>query len=208
MLWSILIPSIPERYHSAQELLHSLLEQQSVARMQDVELLYCMDNRRRSVGAKRNDLLAMARGEYLSFIDDDDLVATDYVQKVHRLISKARKQDPPADVICFPQRCTLAPSGVTHECSYSIAHWKDREPDKRRVLVQSGTPNVLNWSGPPAHTMIWRAEIAKSATFPEQNFGEDVSWVDAVCEKAKTEMVINGEPLYYYRFDEARTATR
>jgi len=135
-------------------------------------------------------------------------VATDYVQKIHRLISKARKTDPKTDVICFPQRCTLAPSGVIHECTYSIAHWQDREPDKRRVLTQSGVDNVLNWTGPPAHTMIWRAEIAKSARFPEKNFGEDVDWVDQACEQAKTEMVINGEPLYLYRFDEARTATR
>ena len=69
MLWSILIAAIPERYHSVHGLLHSLLEQQSVARMQDVELLYLMDNRRRSVGEKRNALLQLAHGDYLSFID-------------------------------------------------------------------------------------------------------------------------------------------
>jgi len=208
MLWSILICQIPERYHSAQGLLHSLLEQQSVARMQDVELLTFMDTKRRSVGAKRNVLLDAAQGEYLCFIDDDDEVATDYVQKIYRLIAKTRKEETPADVICFPQRCTLMGKGVVHECTYSIAHWKDREPDKRRGLAQTETPNVLAWSGPPAHTMVWRRKLAQSAKFPEKNFGEDVDWVDAVCEKAKTEICINGEPLYYYNFDEQKTATR
>ena len=208
MLWSILIPSIPERYHTAQGLLFSLLESQSIARMQDVELLVLMDNKRRSVGAKRNALLEMAQGEYVSFIDDDDEVATDYVQKIYRLIAKTRKEETPADVICFPQRATLVKQGVVHECSYSLAHWKDREPDKRRQLAPTDKPNTLAWSGPPAHTMVWRREIAQSAKFPEKNFGEDVDWVDAVCEKAKTEIVLNGEALYLYNFDSERTATR
>jgi len=208
MLWSILIPSIPERYHTAQGLLFSLLESQSIARMQDVELLVLMDNKRRSVGAKRNALLEMAQGEYVSFIDDDDEVATDYVQKIYRLIAKTRKEKTPADVICFPQRATLVNQGVVHECTYSLAHWKDREPDKRRQLAPTDKPNTLAWSGPPAHTMVWRREIAQSAKFPEKNFGEDVDWVDAVCEKAKTEIVLNGEALYLYNFDSERTATR
>jgi len=219
MLWSILIPSIPERYHTAQGLLFSLLESQSIARMQDVELLVLMDNKRRSVGAKRNALLEMAQGEYVSFIDDDDEVATDYVQKIYRLIAKTRKEKTPADVICFPQRATLVNQGVVHECTYSLAHWKDREPDKRRQLAPTDKPNTLAWSGPPAHTMVWRRETLLKGycptchkddivSFPKKNFGEDVDWVDAVCEKAKTEIVLNGEALYLYNFDSERTATR
>ncbi len=214
MLWSILIAGIPERFHTVQPLLHSLLEKQAVARMPDVELLFFMDNRRRPVGAKRNDLLAMARGEYVSFVDDDDEVAPNYVERIYQMIARTRKSDSPADVICFPQRATLKPFGVTHECTYSIAHWKDREPDKRRVLAPAvngdGTPipNTLNWTGPPAHTMAWRREVVKSIRFPEQNFGEDVGWVDAACENAKNEMRIEGEPLYFYHFDQEKSATR
>ena len=72
MLWSILISAIPERFHTVQPLLFSLLETRSVARMPDIELCYLLDNKRRTVGAKRNALLDAARGEYVSFIDDDD----------------------------------------------------------------------------------------------------------------------------------------
>lgn len=208
MLWSILLCGIPERYHSVQALLFSLLEKQSVARMPDVELLYHMDNRRRSVGAKRNGLLREAVGEYITFIDDDDEVSPDYVRKIRDAIIASRKQEILVDVICFPQRATLQPAGVTHECTYSLAHWSQRKPDARRVLTQSDKPNTLNWSGPPSHTMAWRREIVKDAHFPEKNFGEDVSWVDAVCEKAKTEIALTGDPIYFYKFDETKTATR
>ncbi len=208
MLWSILIASIPERYHSAQGLLYSLLEAQSVSRMHDVELLVLMDNKRRPVGAKRNSLLSMARGEYISFIDDDDEVASDYVQKIYRTIAETRKSDKPADVICFGQRTTLSPANVTHECTYSLKHWKDRKPSKRRALATTDTPNVLAWSGPPAHTMVWRRDLANEHLFPEKNFGEDCDWVDAVCADAETEIVLYGEPLYHYKFSETGTATR
>jgi len=214
MLWSILMAAVPERYHSAQPLLHSLLETQSVARMPDVELIYVMDNKRRSVGEKRNDLLGMARGLYVSYIDDDDMVGPDYVQKLYRQIVSGRKSDPPADVICFPQRATLKEAGVVHECTYSLAHWKDREPDKRRQLSQrfneKGEPlqNVLNWTGPPAHTMVWRRKVLEGIRFPEKMFGEDVDFVDQACERAKTEIILNGEPMYFYNFSEAGTTTR
>ena len=149
MLWSVLISGIPERYHTVQPLLFSLLETQSAARIPDIELCYLLDNKRRTVGAKRNALLDMARGEYVSFIDDDDLVATDYVQRIHRAIGLARKSEAPADVICFPQRATLHPHMITHECTYSLAYWRDRKPEDRRQLAPAPgkdgqpLPNVL-----------------------------------------------------------------
>jgi len=201
MLWSILIAGIPERYHSAQPLLYSLLEKQSVARMPDVELLYFMDNRRRLVGAKRNDLLRAARGEYISFVDDDDMVSDDYVRKIHEAIVAARKHDEPTDVICFPQRATLIQEGVVHECTYSLKN-------KERKLADGGEKNVLKWTGPPAHTMAWRHKVILGAQFPDKQFGEDVDWVDKLCATAKTEMLLDGPPLYLYNFDSKKTATR
>lgn len=214
MLWSILICAIPERYHSVQPLLYNLLERQGVARAADVELHYLMDNKRRPVGAKRNALLAMAQGEYVSFIDDDDDVAPDYVDRVHKAIVAGRRADPPVDVICFHQRATLHPHNIVHECTYSLSHWKNRPPEQRRQLAPAfdgnGQPiaNALLWTGPPAHTMVWRREVVKDIAFPDQTFGEDVSWVDRACERAVSEFCLDGGPLYFYRFDETRTATR
>lgn len=215
MLWSILISGIPERYHAAQPLLYSLLETQAVARMSDIELLYLMDNRRRPVGAKRNALLDISRGEYVSFIDDDDEVSPDYVRRIHDAMLQAKRTEQKVDVFCFNQRASLVQQGIVHECSYSLAHWKERKPDERRQLApayavdgKTALPSTLLWTGPPAHTMVWRNEVISFVRFPETQFGEDVAWVDAVCERAKTEMQVGGEPLYYYRFDSERSATR
>jgi hypothetical protein len=210
MLWSILIAAIPERYHSIQGLLFSLLETQGVARMSEVELLYLMDNRRRTVGAKRNALLAAAAGEYISFIDDDDDVAPTYVDTIYKAIAKTRRSEfpPQADVICFPQRAMLIQQNVIHECEYSLTYWKDREPGKRRMLDDTGSPNIKKWTGPPAHTMVWRAGIAKAVQFPLKQFQEDSEWVDKCCALAVTEVQIKGDPLYHYKFDAQKSATR
>ena len=141
MIWSILISGIPERFHTVQPLLYSLLETQAVGRMSDIELLYLLDNKRRTVGAKRNALLDVARGEFISFIDDDDTVAPDYVRRVHDAILQARRTDRLPDVICFGQRATLQPYGVTHECSYSLGHWRERPADSRRQLAPAPGPD-------------------------------------------------------------------
>ena len=213
MLWSILIAGIPERYHLAQPLLYSLLEKQMVSRMPDVELLYLLDNKRRPVGAKRNDLLAAARGLYVSFIDDDDSVADDYVRRIYRAIVDARKTTPP-DIICFRQIAHLETHGITHDCHYSLQYFREREPDKRRGIEMIAGPdgkpvaNTFKWTGPPAHTMVWRREVVRDVRFPEQQFGEDVSWVDMACAQASSEIQLGGEPLYIYRQNDAKSATR
>ena len=213
-LWSILIAAIPERYHLMQPLLFSLLETQHVSRMSDVELVVFLDNKRRSVGEKRNALLDIANGEYISMIDDDDEVSPDYVRRVHDSLQQAKRTGKMPDVVCFGQRATLVQQGITHECTYSLACWRDRKPEERRQLApaydEKGAtlPNVLLWTGPPSHTMAWRRDVIGDARFPETQFGEDVAWVDAVCERAKGEMQLGGAPLYFYKFDSERSATR
>jgi len=40
-----------------------------------------------TIGAKRNQLLHRAKGDYVAFVDDDDLVSSDYVNKVLSAVS-------------------------------------------------------------------------------------------------------------------------
>ena len=47
-----------------------------------VEVLYLGDNKKRSVGQKRNDLIDLAQGEYFTFVDDDDRIAPTYVKDI------------------------------------------------------------------------------------------------------------------------------
>ena len=79
---SILICTIIERKNLLNRLLNILNKQKT----DDVEVLVESDNKQISIGEKRNKLLNKAVGDYVAFIDDDDLVSDDYVKKVLQAI--------------------------------------------------------------------------------------------------------------------------
>jgi len=63
----------------------------------DVELVCLLDNEQIPLGEKFNLMTGMARGKFVSFVGDDDMVAKDYVDQ----IVNAAKETPNADVIIF-----------------------------------------------------------------------------------------------------------
>lgn len=76
MTLSILICTIPKRLYMLRLLLHELEKQKTP----DVEIL--TDNGTGTIGAKRFRLLDKAKGEYVAFIDDDDMVSKDYISSI------------------------------------------------------------------------------------------------------------------------------
>ena len=75
---SILIPSIPSRFKRFERLFERINDQASKSDMV-VEVLGLFDNKKRSIGHKRDALVQMSNGEYVCFCDDDDDVSLDYV---------------------------------------------------------------------------------------------------------------------------------
>jgi hypothetical protein len=73
---SILTPAVPSRIFQLQKLCFELEGQ---IKGLPVEHLALLDNKRRTVGEKRDALLRAARGRYVAFVDDDDDVSDDYV---------------------------------------------------------------------------------------------------------------------------------
>ena len=62
---------------------------EQISKFQDkVELLVLIDNKKRTLGAKRNEMIGLAKGEYVVFIDDDDLVSEDYVESILEAIKE------------------------------------------------------------------------------------------------------------------------
>ena len=94
MKWSILICTLENRKHFLERLLNILLPQIGEYTVDgdvytgSVEIRILSDNKEMSVGEKRNKLIHMAKGEYFSFIDDDDLVSEEYVDQVLRKLRK------------------------------------------------------------------------------------------------------------------------
>ena len=71
---SSLRPTLRNRAETLQQQLYRLEYQRQ---SQPVQLLWLGDNKSMTVGAKRNKLLSIADGDWITFVDDDDVVNSD-----------------------------------------------------------------------------------------------------------------------------------
>jgi len=189
---SILIATIPGRIcDDFPRIVKELLRQkQALAEHKNlIEIIGFFDTQHRTIGAKRNGLLALAQGSFLAFVDDDDSVAPNYLAKLFETVS----ENPTADVVVFDQQCQIDDNPPYH-CVYGIEY----------DYVYDGGPL---WTGKPAHTMLWASRIAKAHRFPDLMFGEDSAWARACSLDVKYQARI-GETLYYYHFNSKKTASR
>ena len=165
ILFSILIPCVPSRVAKLSRLFDRLGGQIDD---QPVEILAFLDNKKRSVGLKRDALVQSARGKYLAFCDDDDDVTDDYVG---RIVEVAGHTD--ADVIVFNQLCQInddPPFVVSHGIEF------DMMPARRHDGVSGPLGKWDDITRKPWHHNAWRTALAQTVRFPDSSFGEDGAW--------------------------------
>ena len=153
----------------------------------DVEILIYSDNKEESVGGKRNKLVGLAKGEYVSFLDEDDRVSDDYIEQLLEGIKSG------ADIITFDVSVSI--DGATPKpCYYSMYFDGDKnEPDAYYRL--------------PNHLMCVKREIALQVPFKEINFGEDADYALRLKPLLKSEHSIH-KVLYHYDYNSKTTATQ
>lgn len=186
MLLSILIPTIPTRVNGYFPQLVTKLE----AQIGDlpIEVIGLYDNKKQLVGQKRNNLLNLANGLFLTFVDDDDQITEDYIYEIYSAI----EDNPDADCIVYQVKCSIN-GREPYLCKYGVE------------LEYKQIPGL--WTGKPAHTMVWKSELAKKCKFPVSNFGEDSEWVAQAWPQIKKQASID-KVLYYYQFNNQTTETR
>lgn len=175
MKLSLLICSLHERHELLKRLLAILEPQQTP----EIEIITDIDNREKTIGKKRNDLISKATGTYIAFIDDDDLVSPEYTH----LILKAIEED--SDCIGIEGIITTDkknPKKFIHSIKYDS--WFTENG------VYYRCPNHLN---PIKRT------IATQIKFPEQNHGEDRVYSEGLRGKLLTETYIP-VPIYFYEY--------
>lgn len=187
---SILVPTVPSRRKNFYSTLMDELERQTKGRT-DIELLALYDNKSRTLGEKRQNMVELANGEFLVFIDDDDRVSSDYVE----LIMDKLSTEPDTDCVVFDCICDLNNEKKIH-CKYGIEY-----------SYNNNISGKGYWTGKPAHTMVYRAEIAKKHAFKSINYGEDSDWVIRACQDIKKQSRID-KVLYFYDFRASTSETR
>lgn len=177
MLWSILVMTVPGREQKLASLL-SVLEPQAT---REVEILVLRDNIRRSIGTKRNALVSIANGEYVSFVDDDDMVDDRYVYRIGEALA-----DRP-DVVCFNAWVTGCP-GPDRIAKFSNSYELDENyGDEYRRL--------------PNHLCVWKKSLV--LPYADQSRTEDAEWAHRMKRSgaAKTSVEVPAI-LYHYRYDQ------
>lgn len=175
---SILICSL----HSRKKLLDKLeniLQPQLDKYANEVESVVLTDNGQMKIGAKRNHLIKVCRGEYVTFVDDDDLVSDNYCEKLLEKI----KFSP--DVIVFDAE-RWENGRFDRNVKYGIEYLRD-----------SNTRNC--YYRIPNHLMCIKKSIAEKYPFKEINFGEDADFAKRILPELKKQERIN-ETLYKYLY--------
>lgn len=189
VIWSILIATIQERHAQFKLLALDLLRQiKTLGLEEQVEIVFYPDDRQVTVGYKRNQLINCAQGQYISFIDDDDLVHANYVGLIYPHLLTNPDCVKLVGVMTQPGH---APILRVHSIKY---------PE------YLNTPDCLY--RPPTHLNPMRKSIANQFKFLETNFGEDKYWTMQIAKsgllKIEADMT---EPYYFYQFDPELSAT-
>ena len=83
MKLSVLIASLQSRSHLLERVLDCLKKQIENNNYQEVvEIKTLVDNGEQTIGEKRNTLKSNANGEYICFVDDDDLLPDYYLKEI------------------------------------------------------------------------------------------------------------------------------
>jgi glycosyltransferase involved in cell wall biosynthesis len=175
---SILICSLNKRA----ELLARLRKVLDPQLTDEVEVIVNVDDGQLSIGDKRNALLEAATGDYIAFVDDDDMVRTTYVKNILEAISTN------PDCVGVEGVITVngQPNGRLFIHSLQYRSWFEKDG------VYYRNPN---------HLSPVKRELALQVKFPAKNHGEDHDYSKALLPFLKTEVYIKG-PIYHYDYRE------
>lgn len=152
--WSVLIPTIPGREKSLQDLQASIREKMSrICPELTYEIRVEFDNRVMSIGAKREKLLKAALGKYMSFIDDDDEITDAYIEDLRDCIHGNYE--------------VMQLTGIVGDVLF--VHTVDMK------LTDKMATNT-HFQRPPNHLNPMLTDIARWAHFKDAVRGEDLEW--------------------------------
>lgn len=173
---SILIPFIPEHERHLESLLIQLKKQ----RTETIEVLtlggLAHKDGGKSTGGKRNDLIDQSRGEYITFIDADDVIAPNYIERILSGLNGC-------DVLVYDVMYSNK-AGFKKVVKYSKDFKKDAEKESHFERL-------------PNHLMVIKRDLAHKVKFKNVTFGEDADFAKRLLPHLQSECVIN-EVLYYY----------
>lgn len=175
--WTILVATLGRRQQSLSHLFDGLMPQvDQMAGQVTVEALW--NNGERSPGLVRQDLLDHSAAEYVCFVDDDDVVASNYVEAIYPLLDGVDYVGFKVDVVPLGH----ADTHVTATHSLKYGKWYEDETGLYRDT---------------SHLNPVRRELATRVRFGDEYFREDYHWAQELRDHVRTENYLD-EVMYFY----------
>lgn len=188
IMLTVCIPSIPERLPSLSRLL-DILERQSHPQL---EVLVMLDNKRRVLGYKRNNLMDQAQGKFLCHLDDDDTVSEDFVAQ---LLPECAHD---VDLIAYDADCSLngAPAFRVNTRLGAVNEQPKHLPGGR----------YSNIARTPWTWCLWRTTLARECRYPlHYDAAEDAFFLNQILPRVQTHRKV--DHVCYHHFYSATGST-
>lgn len=182
MILSILIPTLPEpnNIHYLARL-KSILDPQVAQYPEQVELYIHDAPRSMPTGTKRNELIKNSSGKYFCFVDDDDMVSSQYVGWIMENIFRSEP-----DVITFNGYMTT--DGVLRR--NFVIRLGEKYEERNGIYYRY-----------PNHLCVFKRSVVEHVKFKPQWVQEDYFWATEIRDKGllKTSAHIDAD-MYHYDF--------
>lgn len=202
---SILICHLSDREQQLNKLMECLNKQKT----DEVEIIVQADDGSMERGRKRNLLMYKARGDYISYVDDDDLVSDGtehpaYIPTILKAIEKGQlhdtvQQHPDGSSLYVP----IVKPGVKPDCIgiEGLIRFGDHpEPlftHTMKCSIEWYTKMGAHYRS-PNHLNPVKRSIAMQARFDDNmDWSEDHDYARRLRPLIKTEVYL-GHPIYYY----------
>lgn len=188
---SILIPTVPSRAAMLQRLRENIkMNNGGKVESEDYEVLVYLTaesvNGGPHTGEKRNKLLRDARGDYVWFIDDDDLLMNDSLGHVIDLCRSEKR-----DIVAIDGKFTVDGAGY--------AWWSVRKEYTRNKDVIDPVTGIQHLQRMPSHITPTKRELALRCTFPNRSLYEDANYSAQLRCHVRSQSILE-KPAYHYDY--------
>ncbi len=141
------------------------------------------------LSSSRNAGLDIAKGEYISFIDSDDYVAENFIEKLYDVCIKNEADIAECDFLKFE-------NDVLNENNqeYSCECYKPIEM-QNKIFTKENVKTIVVWN------KLYKKYIYENLRFPEGKINEDEFITYKAFYNCKRNIAVINEKLYYYRFN-------